>query len=127
MSFGLTNAPIVFLDYTNRTFRPFLDKFVVVFIDDILVYSKLEEEHEEYLRIVLEVLREKKLYAKLSKCECCMKGVKFLGHVVSGRGIAVDLSKVEAVMSWERSTIVTEIRNFLDLAGYSMRFIKEFS
>ena len=84
MFFGLTNTPALFMDYMNRTFRPFLDKFVVIFIDDILIYLKLEEKHKEHLRLVIEVLKERKLYAKLSKCEFWMKKVKFLGHVVPG-------------------------------------------
>ena len=99
MSFGLTNASAVFMDYMNRIFRPYLDKFVVVFIDDILIYSKTKEEHEEQLRVVLEILRDKKLYAKLSKCEFWMEEVKFLGHMVSIGGISMDSSKVEAVMN----------------------------
>ncbi|XP_028763323.1 uncharacterized protein LOC114721630 [Neltuma alba] len=101
MPFGLTNAPAVFMDYMNRIFRPYLDQFVVVFIDDILIYSKSEEEHRKHLRIVLQILRENKLYAKLSKCEFWLKEVKFLGHVVSAKGVAVDPSKVEAVLKWE--------------------------
>ena len=127
MSFGLTNAPTVFMDYMNRIFRPYLDKFVIVFIDDILVYSKTEEEHADHLRTVLQILRDRKLYAKLSKCEFWKSEVKFLGHVVSKQGIAVDPAKVEAVMNWERPTSVTEIRSFLGLAGYYRRFIKGFS
>ena len=127
MSFGLTNAPAVFMDYMNRIFRPYLDKFVIVFIDDILVYSKTEEEHADHLRTVLQILRDRKLYAKLSKCEFWKSEVKFLGHVVSKQGIAVDPAKVEAVMNWERPTSVTEIRSFLGLAGYYRRFIKGFS
>ncbi|XP_016164926.1 uncharacterized protein LOC107607488 [Arachis ipaensis] len=98
MFFGLTNSPAVFMDYMNRVFRPFLDKFVVFFIDDILIYSKTAKEHEEHLRIVLQILKERKLYAKLSKCEFWKEEVKFLGYVVSKDGIAVDPSKVEAVM-----------------------------
>ncbi|XP_020961304.1 uncharacterized protein LOC110263825 [Arachis ipaensis] len=127
MSFGLMNAPAIFMDYMNRVFCPFLDKFMVVFIDDILVYSKTVKEHEEHLRIVLQILKERKLYAKLSKCEFWKEEVKFLGHVVSKGGIAVDPSKVEAVMEWERSTTVTKVRNFLGLAGYYRRFIEGFS
>ncbi|XP_057760830.1 uncharacterized protein LOC130981242 [Arachis stenosperma] len=127
MSFGLTDAPAVFMDYMNRIFRPYLDKFVIVFIDDILVYSKSEEEHAEHLRTVLQILRDRKLYAKLSKCEFWKSEVKFLGHVVSKQGIAVDPAKVEAVMNWERPTSVSEIRSFLGLAGYYRRFIKGFS
>ncbi|XP_017406240.1 uncharacterized protein LOC108319577 [Vigna angularis] len=94
MSFGVTNAPAIFMDYMNRIFRPYLDKFVVVFIDDILIYSKSHEEHEEHLRVVLGVLKEKELYAKLSKCEFWMKSVQFLGHVVSAEGISVDPARV---------------------------------
>ena len=127
VSFGLTNDLVVFMDYMNRTFRPYLDKFVVVFIDDIPVYSKSEKEHEEHLRIVLEVLREMKLYVKLSKCEFWMKEVKFLRHMVSSGGIIVDPSEVKAVTSWERPITVTEIKSVLGLIGYYKRFIKGFS
>ena len=127
MPFGLTNAPAVFMDYMNRIFRQYLDQFVVVFIDDILIYSKSREEHEEHLRIVLNVLREKQLYAKLSKCEFWLSEVKFLGHVISRDGVAVDPHKVEAVLDWKRPESVTEIRSFLGLAGYYRRFIPNFS
>jgi len=101
MPFGVTNAPVVFMDYMNRIFRLFLDKFVVVFIDDILIYSRTQEEHAEHLRLVLGVLREKQLYAKLSKCELWMDEVQFLRHVISAQDIAVDPTKVEAVVKWE--------------------------
>nr|KYP34046.1 Retrovirus-related Pol polyprotein from transposon 17.6 [Cajanus cajan] len=111
----------------NRIFRPFLDRFVVVFIDDILVYSKSLEDHREHLRSVLEVLREKQLYAKLSKCEFWLSEVKFLGHVISAEGIAVDPAKVEAVIQWERPKTATEIRSFVGLVGYYRRFIEGFS
>src|SRR3954464_12919967 len=127
MSFGLTNAPAYFMSMMNKVFMEFLDKFVVVFIDDILVYSKNEEEHEKHLRLVLEKLREHQLYAKFSKCEFWLKEVGFLGHVVSGEGIAVDPSKVEAVTQWQTPTSVGEIRSFLGLAGYYRRFIENFS
>ncbi|XP_016173185.1 uncharacterized protein LOC107615654 [Arachis ipaensis] len=127
MTFGLTNTHAVFVDYMNRIFCPFLDKFVVVFINDILIYSKTEEELVKHLRIVLQILKERKLYEKLSKCEFWKDEVKFLGHVVSKQGIAVDPSKVEAVMEWGRPASVTEIRSFLGLAGYYRRFIKGFS
>jgi len=123
MPFGVTNAPAVFMDYMNRIFRPFLDKFVVVFIDDILIYSRTLEEHAEHLRLVLGVLREKQLYAKLSKCEFWMDEVQFLGHVISAQGIAVDPTKVEAVVKWESPKSATEIRSFVGLAGYYRRFI----
>ncbi|XP_052734270.1 uncharacterized protein LOC128196752 [Vigna angularis] len=127
MPFGVTNAPAIFMDYMNRIFRPFLDKFVVVFIDDILVYSKTREEHEDHLRAVLEVLRERRLYAKLSKCEFWMEEVLFLGHVISAGEISVDPAKVQAVLQWERPKTVTEVRSFVGLAGYYRRFIEDFS
>ncbi|XP_052734044.1 uncharacterized protein LOC128196602 [Vigna angularis] len=127
MPFGVTNAPAVFMDYMNRIFRPYLDKFVVVFIDDILIYSKSCEEHEEHLRLVLGVLREKELYAKLSKCEFWTKEVQFLGHVVTAGGISVDPAKVRAVLDWESPRSVTEVRSFVGLAGYYRRFIEGFS
>ncbi|XP_012575317.1 uncharacterized protein [Cicer arietinum] len=102
MPFGVTNAPAIFMDYMNRIFHPFLDKFVVVFIDDILIYSKSLEEHEVHLRQVLQVLKDKRLYANLGKCEFWLEEVKFLGHVISKEGIAVDLTKVEAVVAWKQ-------------------------
>ena len=110
MPFGVTNAPTVFIDYMNRIFRPFLDKFVIVFIDDILIYSKTWEEHVEHLRLVLSILREKHLYAKLSKCEFWMRSIILgLGHVISAQGITVDPTKVEAVVKWESPKSATEI------------------
>jgi len=127
MPFGVTNAPVIFMDYMNRIFHPFLDQFVVVFIDDILIYSKTLEEHEEHLRIVLQILREKKLYAKLSKSEFWLEKVKFLGHVISNKGVLVDPTKAEAVLQWEPPKTVTEIHSFLGLAGYYKRFIGGFS
>ena len=102
MSFGLTNAPAAFMDLMNRVFKPFLDKFVIVFIDDILVYSRSKEEHAEHLRVVLQTLSENRLYAKLSKCEFWLDSVTFLGHVVCGDGIRVDSKKVETVENWAR-------------------------
>jgi len=105
----------------------YIDKFVVVFIDDILVYSKDEEEHEEHLRLVLQKLRENQLYAKLSKCEFWLNEVSFLGHVITDGGIAVDPGKVRDVLDWEPPQIVSEIRSFLGLAGYYRRFIENFS
>ncbi|XP_052736041.1 uncharacterized protein LOC108336753 [Vigna angularis] len=127
MPFGVTNAPAIFMDYMNRIFRPYLDKFVVVFIDDILIYSKSHEEHEEHLRVVLGVLKEKELYAKLSKCEFWMKSVQFLGHVVSTEGISMDPAKVRVVLEWASPHLVTEVRSFVGLAGYYRRFIEGFS
>ena len=125
--FGLTNAPAVFMNLMNLVLMPYLDKFVVVFIDDILIYSRSIEEHAEHLRIVLQTLREKQLYAKFKKCEFWLEEVSFLGHIISGKGIAVDPAKVDAVLAWKSPTNVTEIRSFLGLAGYYRRFIKGFS
>uniref|UniRef100_A0A2N9G313 RNA-directed DNA polymerase n=1 Tax=Fagus sylvatica TaxID=28930 RepID=A0A2N9G313_FAGSY len=116
-----------FMDLMNRVFKPFLDQFVVVFIDDILIYSKSKEDHERHFRLVLQVLEEKKLYAKLKKCEFWLDSVAFLGHVISKDGISVDPKKVEAVVEWNRPNNVTEIRSFLGLAGYYRRFVEGFS
>ena len=113
MPFGLTNAPAAFMDLMNRVFQPYLDQFVVVFVDDILVYSQSEVEHEDHLRIVLQLLRDHQLYAKFYKCEFWLTEVGFLGHVVSASSMSVDPGKVEAVMSWERPKSVFEIRSFL--------------
>ncbi|KAI5012277.1 hypothetical protein ZWY2020_024411 [Hordeum vulgare] len=127
MSFGLTNAPAYFMNLMNKVFMEYLDKFVVVFIDDILIFSKDEEEHKEHLRLVLEKLQEHKLYAKVSKCEFWLKEVGFLGHVISGEGIGVDPAKVAAVTEWVAPKSVKEIRSFLGHAGYYRRFIENFS
>ncbi|XP_031127569.1 uncharacterized protein LOC116029662, partial [Ipomoea triloba] len=127
MPFGVTNAPGTFMDLMNRIFLPYLDKFIVVFIDDILVYSKTPEEHEEHLRTALQLLREKKLYAKLSKCEFWKEEVAFLGHIITREGIAVDPTKIRAVIEWEPPKSVTEVRSFLGLAGYYRRFVQDFS
>jgi hypothetical protein len=118
MSFGLTNASAYFMYMMNKVFMEYLDKFIVVFIDDILVYSGSEEEREGHLRFVLQKLRDHKLYAKLSKCEFWLKQVAFLGHVISKGGISVDPSKVQDVLSWKASSSVSDIRSFLGLAGY---------
>ena len=115
------------MDLMHRVFQPYLDQFVVIFIDDILIYSQSEEEHEGHLRIVLQVLRDHLSYAKFSKCESWFTEVKFLGHMVSASCVSVDPEKVEAVLSWERPKSVFEIRNFLGLAGYYRRFIENFS
>ncbi|KAD3336725.1 hypothetical protein E3N88_32244 [Mikania micrantha] len=127
MPFGLTNAPAVFMDLMNQVFCKFLDKFVIVFINDILIYSKSKEEHESHLRIILETLRQKKLYAKFSKCDFWLRQVSFLGHVVSADGIMMDPTKIEAITKWPRPTSATEVRSFLGLAGYYRRFIEGFS
>jgi hypothetical protein len=127
MSFRLTNAPAYFMYLMNKVFMEYLDKVVVVFIDDILIYSRSEEEHEEHICLVLQKLQEHRLYAKLSKCEFWLKQVAFLWHVISKRGISVDPSKVQDVLSWNTSTCVGDIRSFLGLTGYYRRFIKGFS
>ena len=127
MPFGLTNAPVTFMDLMHRVFQPYLDQFVVVFVDDILIYSQSKEENEDHLRIVLQALREHQLYAKCSKCKFWLTEVRFLGLVVSASGVSVDPEKVEAVMSWERPKSVFEIRSFLGLTGYYKRFIEDFS
>ena len=127
MPFELTNAPATFMDIMNRVFYPYLDQFVVVFVDDILIYSQLEVDQEDHLRIVLHLLRDHQLYAKFSKCEFWLTEVGFLEHVVSASSVSVDPGKVEAVMSWERLKLVFEIRSFLGLTGYYKRFIEDFS
>ena len=127
MPFGLTNTPAAFMDMMNRIFKPYLDQFVVVFIDDILVYSKNIEEHMRYLRIVFQTMREEKLFAKLSKCEFWLDSIVFLGYVISKEGISIDPKKIEAVVNWPRPTNVTEVRSFLGLVSYYRRFIKRFS
>jgi hypothetical protein len=127
MSFGLTNAPAYFMNLMNKVFMKYLDRFVVVFIDDILIYSKSESDHEEHLRLVLQKLRDNQLYAKFSKCEFWIDNVSFLGHIISNGGISVDLAKVKEIMEWSIPTIVTNIRRFLGLAGYYQRFIEGFS
>jgi hypothetical protein len=127
MSFGLTNAPAHFTYLMNSVFMPELDKFVVVFIDDILIYSKNEEGHAKHLRIVLTRLREHQLYAKFSKCAFWLEEIQFLGHVLSAKGIAVDPSKVKDILEWKPPTAVHQVRSFLRLAGYYRRFILDFS
>jgi hypothetical protein len=127
MSFGLTNAPAYFMYLMNKVFMEYMDKFVVVFIDDILVFSKNEEEHEVHLRLVLEKLQEHKLYAKFSKCKFWLKEVAFLSHVLSEGGVFVDPGKVKDVLEWEPPQNVSDICSFLGLAGYYRRFIKDFS
>ncbi|XP_073279525.1 uncharacterized protein [Primulina huaijiensis] len=127
MSFGLTNAPSVFMDLMNGVFKPYLDSFVIVFIDDILIYSKTRDLHKEHLRIVLQQLRDNQLYAKFKKCEFWLEQVAFLGHIVSKDGIAVDPAKIEAVKKWPIPLTVVEVRSFLGLAGYYRRFIADFS
>ena len=113
--FGLTNALVAFVDLMNRVFQPYLDQFVMVFINDILIYSRDEQEHEQHLKIVLQTLRDKKLYAKLIKCDFWLKEVSFLGYIVSAEGIRFDPTKIEAMVNWKPPRSVTEVRRFLGL------------
>ncbi|WVZ91572.1 hypothetical protein U9M48_037724 [Paspalum notatum var. saurae] len=127
MPFGLTNAPAYFMNLMNKIFMDGLDKYVIVFIDDILVYSKTIEEHEEHLRKVLEKLRSHQLYAKFSKCEFWLERISYLGHIIIAEGVTVDPEKVEAVMEWPQPTNVSEVRSFIGLAGFYRRFIGGFA
>jgi hypothetical protein len=127
MSFGLTNAPAAIIEAMNKMLHEFLDDFVVVFLDDILIYSKTEEEHERHLRLVLDALRKNQFYGKLKKCAFWLSEVAFLGHVINQHDIAVDPKNVAAVVDWKRPNSVSEIRSFLGLAGYYRRFVPNFS
>ena len=127
MPFGLANASAAFMDLINLVFRPYVDQFVVVFIDDILVYSKDQESHDTHLWVVLETLRKERLYAKLSKCKFWLNEVSFLGHIVSKEGILVDPKKIEVVVEWKPPRNITEVCSFLGLAGYYRRFVKGLS
>ncbi|XP_016702235.1 uncharacterized mitochondrial protein AtMg00860-like [Gossypium hirsutum] len=115
------------MDLMNQVFQPYLDQFIVVSIDHILVYFKTEDEHDEYLRVVLQILREKKLYAKFNKCEFLLREVTFLRHIVSAKGIQVDPRKIEAVLDWKQPKNISEIYSFLDLVGYYRLFVEGFS
>jgi hypothetical protein len=127
MSFGLTNAPTYFMYLMNKVFMEYLDKFIVVFIDDILIFSKTEEEHEKHLRLVLEKFRSNQLCAKFSKCEFWLTKVTFLGHVISAGGVSVDPGKTKDVLNWMPPMTASEIWSFLGLVGYCHQFIKDFS
>jgi hypothetical protein len=127
LSFRLTNAPAHFTYLMNSVFMPELDKFVVVFIDDILIYSKNEEEHSKHLRIMLTRLTEHQLYAKFSKCMFWLEEIQFLGHILSAKGIAVDSIKVKDILEWKPPTTIHQVQSFLGLAGYYRRFILDFS
>ncbi|GJY71015.1 putative reverse transcriptase domain-containing protein [Tanacetum coccineum] len=127
MPFGLTNAPAVFMDLMNRVCKPFLDKFVVVFTDDILIYSRNKVEHEGHLKQIMELPKKEELYAKFSKYEFWLSKVQFLGHVIDKKGIHVDPSKIESIRAWALPKTMTEIRQFLGLAGCYRRFIEGFS
>ncbi|GJU15605.1 putative reverse transcriptase domain-containing protein [Tanacetum coccineum] len=127
MPFGLTNALAVFMDLMNRVCKPYLDRFVIVFIDDIFIYSKSRKEHEGHLKLILKLLKEEELYAKFSKCEFWLSKVQFLGHVIDSEGIHVDPAKIESIKDWASPKTPTEIHQFLGLASYYRRFIEDFS
>ncbi|GJY20149.1 putative reverse transcriptase domain-containing protein [Tanacetum coccineum] len=127
MPFGLTNAPTVFMDLMNRVCKPYLDKFVIVFINDILIYSRNKKKHEEHLKEIMKLLKKEELYAKFSKCEFWIPKVQFLGHVIDSQGIHVDPAKIESIKDWASPKTPTKIRQFLGLAGYYRRFIEGFS
>nr|GFC52165.1 putative reverse transcriptase domain-containing protein [Tanacetum cinerariifolium] len=118
MPFELTNAPAVFMDLMNRVYKLYLDKFMIVFIDDILNYSKNKEKHGEHLKTILNLLRSEKLYAMFTKCDFWLNCVQFLGHVIDSNRVHVDPAKIEAIKSWTAPTTPTEVRQFLGLAGY---------
>eukprot|EP00253_Pinus_taeda_P020519 PITA_20519 len=127
LPFGLTNAPATFMCLMNSVFHRFLDKFVLIFIDDILIYSRSRKEHEEHLRLVLQTLREHQLYAKFSKCDFFKEEIQYLGHVITKEGIAVDPEKIRTIMEWPIPKDVTDIRSFMGLPGYYRRFVEGFS
>lgn len=127
MSFGLTNAPASFMKMMSGIFREYLEEFVIIFIDDILVYSKDRESHQGHLRIVLEKLREQKVFAKLRKCSFWKRSIGFLGHIVSDQGVLVDPEKIKSIEDWPRPKNASEVRSFLGLAGYYRKFVKWFA
>ena len=127
MPFGLTNAPSTFMRLMNHVLKPFINKFVVVYFDDILVYSKTIEEHVLHLKQVFDVLLRERLFANLKKCSFCVEKVVFLGFVVSGNGIEVDEEKVESIKTWPTPSNATEVRSFHGLASFYRRFVKGFS
>ena len=126
MLFGLTNAPAAFMCLINNILNNYLDKFVVVFIDDILIYSKNEQEHKKHLKTILQVLREQKLHAKFSKCDFFKYRIQYLRHIVSKDGIFVDLDKIKAIAEWLIPKNVTDIRSFMGITGYYRKFIECF-
>lgn len=127
LPFGLTNAPATFMCLMNSVFHLYLDKFVLIFIDDILIYYRTKEEHQEHLSIVLQTLREHQLYAKFSKCEFFKEKIQYLGHILTRDGISVDPEKIRTIMEWSVPKDVVDIRSFMGLAGYYRRFVEGFS
>jgi hypothetical protein len=127
VSFGLPNAPTTFMFLMNNVLSKLLDRFVLVFINDILIYSKNREEHEEHVKLVLQVLRHNQLYGKFSKCDFFHKKVHYLGHVISEEGVAVDPDKIKAIMDWPTPKDVSDMKSFMGLAWYYSRVIKGFS
>ncbi|CAM8902531.1 unnamed protein product [Rhodiola kirilowii] len=127
MPFGLTNAPSTFMRLMNHVLRAYIGRFVVVYFDDILIYSKSIDEHIDHIKLVLDVLRREQLYANMEKCSFCTNKVVFLGYVVSGQGIEVDESKVEAIKNWPTPLNMSQVRSFHGLAGFYRRFVKDFS
>ncbi|GJX15915.1 putative reverse transcriptase domain-containing protein [Tanacetum coccineum] len=127
MPFGLTNALTVFMDLMNHVCKPYLYKFVIVFIHDILIYSMSKEEHSEHLKIILDLLKKEKLYAKFSKCDFLLEFVQFLGYFINSEGVHVDPAKIKAIKNWLTPTSPTEVRKFIGLAGYYRRFLEGFS
>jgi hypothetical protein len=125
MSFGLTNALTYFMYLMNKVFMEYMDKFVMVFIENILVYSRSEEEHEEHPYLILQKLRDHRLYARLNKCEFWLKQVAFLGHIISKGGISVDPSKIQDVLSWNASASVDDIQGFIGLTSYYRRVLED--
>jgi hypothetical protein len=126
MPFGLTNAPATFQNLMNNIFKPHLREFILVFFDDILVYSKTYEDHIEHLTLVLQILKQHSLYAKLAKCTFAISQIEYLGHVISGAGVATKLENIKAIIEWPVPKIITKLRGFLGLTGYYRRFVKDY-
>src|SRR5438128_7709595 len=127
MPFGLTNAPATFMTMMNNVFHQYLDKFVIIYLDDVLIYSRTKAEHLQHLELVLKVLRQHKLYAKIAKCDIMKESVEYLGHYLSGQGVSVDPRKIEAINKWTPPETVSHVRSFLGLASYYQKFVRNFS